>query len=455
MWASSNNNLNYSNDQGKTWYKINNVNFKNIIRIGSDNEYIYCINNYEIIKINNLSGGIIEYMNKINEINEIKWSSYLSLNLFKNKINEFSFSGGWYIQNNNLIGPKVSDNHNISTFYLDRFGDSWLGTNKGYIFKGSNQLLNMELVFQGLSNSYINDLKIWENKLWVSSNTNYNSSSSINLFDYNNFNFETFSSKEQINFNFDSIYKIQRVLNEWYFLSFDGIKIFDPKKENWFFLNKFQKYFDYNYFNSMANDTEYIYLGTKNGINRFLINSFDFNNWSVSQKIGNIPIDHVFWDGRSLWICSGLRIWRWVKDANFLAEYGSNNSIESDFFSLESSIQSSTLSDDKIFFAEKTSLLILDKINFTWKRVKYNRKLISAQIFEIEYFKLNANEELIWFATNKGVFVINISENYQLDFNQDNGLSSDFVTSIEINENEIWFGTSSGICRFNWLNHLK
>ena len=27
--------------------------------------------------------------------------------------------------------------------------------------------------------------------------------------------------------------------------------------------------------------------------------------------------------------------------------------------------------------------------------------------------------------------------------------------SLEINENEIWFGTSSGICRFNWLNHLK
>ena len=118
-------------------------------------------------------------------------------------------------------------------------------------------------------------------------------------------------------------------------------------------------------------------------------------------------------------------------------------------------IDKKQISDDKIFFAEKTSLLILDKINFTWKRVKYNRKLISAQIFEIEYFKLNANEELIWFATNKGVFVINISKDYQLDFNQDNGLSSDFVTSIEINENEIWFGTSSGICRFNWLNHLK
>ena len=458
LWASTKNTLLYSNNKGESWNQIHNINFDIINRIGGDDEYLYCVNNSSIIKINNFSGGIIEYLTKINENHIIRWASQIILNnnTIKNKINNFAFSGGWYFNNNNIIGPKISDKHKITTFYSDRFGDFWIGTNKGYVFKGSNQLLVLDLIFKGLTIENISDIKIWKNKLWISGNDRNNLQPSINLFNYNDFSSEIFTSKNEINFNLNSIYKIKKILNEWYFLSFDGIQIFEPNKENWFFLNKSQKYFDYTYVNSISNDDQYIYLGNKNGINRFDINSFEFNYWSVSQKIGNIPIEKIYWDGRNLWICSRMRIWRWVKEANFLEEYGSyNNSITTNFFMLESPIESIASSNDKIFFAEKTNLLIVDKTDFTWKRVKYSRKLISAKISEIEYFKHNQNEEIIWFATNKGVFLINLSENYQLDFEKKNGLSSNFVSSIEIIENEIWFGTSSGICRFKWTKYLK
>ena len=459
LWASTKNTLHYSNNKGESWNQINNVNFDNIKRIGGDKEYLYCVNNSFIIKINNFSGDIIEYITKINQNDNIRWSSpiILDIDIIKNKINNFAFLDGWYFNANNyIVGPKLSDKHKITTFFSDSFGDIWIGTNKGYVFKGSNQLLILELVYKGLTISNISDLKIWKNKLWISGNNQYNLESSINLFNYNDFKSEIFTSKNEINFNFNLIYKIKKILNEWYFLSFDGIQIFEPNKENWFFLNKSQKYFDYNYENSISNDDQYIYLGNKNGINRFDINSFEFNYWPVSQKIGNNPIEEIYWDGRNLWICSKMRIWRWVKEADFLTEYSSyNNNITTDFFILESPVESITSSNDKIFFAEKTNLLIIDKTNFTWKRVKYNRKLISAKVFEIEYFKNNQKEEIIWFATNKGVFLINLSKKYQLDFEEKNGLSSNFVSSIEIINNEIWFGTSSGLCRFNWINYLK
>jgi len=196
LWASTKNTLHYSNNKGESWNQINNVNFDNINRIGGDKEYLYCVNNSFILKINNFSGDIIEYLTKINQNHKIRWSSQIALDIdtIKNKINNFAFLDGWYLNANNyIVGPKLSDKHKITTFFSDSFGDIWIGTNKGYIFKGSNQLLILELVYKGLTISNISDLKIWKNKLWISGNNQYNLESSINLFNYNDFKSEIFT----------------------------------------------------------------------------------------------------------------------------------------------------------------------------------------------------------------------------------------------------------------------
>jgi len=464
LWSLSEINLNYSMNQGGSWIQVNNdylSDYKNkIIKIGSDSEFIYCLTNTNILRLNNINGNIVDVLNDMSVLNEIKWGSGLIRFDYEypSQINEYSFLGGWYLQNNLLIGPKLSDNLSISSFYNDRYGDVWVGTNKGVIFKGSNQLLTMDPIFYGIDIFEILDIKKWNNKLWLIGNSNEQSLQTISLFNYENFNSQSFKSDEEINFSFKSLYKVKKVLDEWYFLSLNGLQVYEPDKDRWTFLNKSQNYFDHSFFNSIANDEENLFIGTYNGVVRLSIKTLNLNNWNVSQKIGNNPIDEMIWDGSNLWICSRLNIWRWIKESNFLVKYGSKNNknnLNINSLKLESPVQSIAVSNNKVFFAEKNNLLILDKTNFTWKRVKYNRKLINAFIFEIEFVRLNENEEIIWFATNKGAFLINLSENYQLDFEQKNGLSSNIIYSLEILENEIWFGTSSGLCRFKWLNYLK
>ncbi len=463
LWASTQYGLDFSTNGGRNWNHVPKEEIglrlnENIIRIGSTSDDLYCVTRSQFLKIDHFSGYTILPYAEPPLKDQVSWGSNLikGLDYSRELLNEFTAMDGWNNELGWLNGPSLNEEAQISTIHTDRFGDMWIGTTGGPIFRGDQQLKLLEPEQVGLAQTTVHFIEEWEDNLWIVGIGLDKDFSGISLFDPQKGQSKLFRRGIEITMGNDQASSILELNDEWWFGSEDGIQIYNPKKDLWSHLRESTTKIDGN-ISHLETDNLFLYVGHSQGITRF--NNQLNEPWSIEAIIGRWPVDALEWDGSNLWISSGRRLFRWLAEAEFVFQYGSSgqnfNGLQENKSPLISKITSIVSSESKVYFADSYGLLIFSKITGEWTRFNAESKLVGFKSLDLDSITLDNGKDIIWLATSKGALVINPETSFVRLFDKKDGLPSNKINAVKIADNYVWFGTDEGLCQFKWKNYLK
>ena len=464
LWASTRFGLDFSTSGGRYWNHVTREELglrlnENIIRIGSTADDLYCVTRSQFLKIDRFSGFLISPYVEPPEENQISWGSYQlkGSDFSRELLTEFTAVGGWNNELGWLSGPSLNEEVQISTIHTDRFGDIWVGTTGGPVFRGDQQLKLLEPKQVGLAQTKINYIETWESNLWISGLNSDNDFSGISLFDFQKRESRFFRQGIEITIGSDQSSSILELNGEWWFGSENGIQIYNPKKDLWSHLRESFFKIDGNV-THLETDSLFVYVGHSRGIVKINANRLK-EPWNIEAIIGRWPVDALEWDGTNLWISSGRRLFRWIADPEFIIQYGSSSQdidmIEENKSPLISKITSIVSSETKVYFADRFGLLIYSKLTGEWTRFNSQSKLMGINALDLDLTILDNGKDIIWLGTSEGALLIYPENGFVRFFNKKDGLPDNKINTVKIIGNYVWLGTDEGLCQFKWKNYLR
>jgi ligand-binding sensor domain-containing protein len=266
LWASTPQGLDYSMDGGGRWSKVSRDELglrdrEVIIRIGSTAEELFCVTPSQILKADHLSGFLIMSYSEPPPKDQITWGSSLMIGTaaVRDIVDGFTAMGGWNLELGWLNGPSLNEKAPITTVHTDRFGDMWVGTRGGPVFRGDQQLMILEPKPVGLAQTNATVLEFWGTSLWVAGVSAPDVPSGITLLDTDRSTSELFRRGVEISFGLDAVTAIEKVGKQWWFGTPDGIQIYDPQKDTWTVFSKVKTLIDET-ISHLKTDGEYIYV---------------------------------------------------------------------------------------------------------------------------------------------------------------------------------------------------
>lgn len=397
--VSSDKNLFLLNQENKKFEKLNNnIEFNNIHSmkaieknlIINDNNGIYLFNlenkNINNIYKNDNLKNMIYNDNYIWGLNKKGIYSFdIENKIYKEYLNDFEISCGYQYKEKLWLGTK---NGNLIIFDIKKLSYNLLDGNYGYInyiYKDNYDYIWISNEKYGLSRINVN-----------------NSFNNINISE------ETIKSIFSDNDNFI-----------WIGTEKGLLKKYDPYNDHWEVVISLDSNI-----NSIESYKDTLMLGTETGL--YILNK---KNYSL-DKIVELPynIISIFKQGNSYYISTEKGI--------FIYE---NNKIQNIY---NKPIIESLLDNNYLFFINTDNEL--KRIDLKTSKVDdiYNFSKI------INISNIQKNIDKLYFSSNYGVIVYNLSEN-KLDFlNEDKGLSSNDTKAIIIDKNgDLWITTNKGISK--------
>lgn len=464
LWAATEEGLNYSVDGGARWH-LSSADFlgmrpgEEILRIGSTSEYLWCITQSQVMKIDRLSGYLISPYVSLPE-EEITWGSAATEGIadWREIFKGYTATGGWIFHGNQLNGPNYEE-ATISTVYLDRFGDIWVGTLDGPIFYADPQMLTFEPLQFGPAQTSATVLMNDDTYLWVGGSSSTSNSSGITRFDYERGYWDLFRKGKEIMFGSDQILSSIIIGDEIWFGTASDIQIYSKEKNSWYQVSESRALLEGS-LNALAYDGNYVYAGSSYGLIRLNPVNRRRSPWEVGDAIRGFRIHDLHFDGEALWISWGVNnLWKWIPSSGVLETFTDlppSEDADLNLVELHSRKRAMTSYGDDVFFGDEYGILTYDRSRGSWTRLKGAGKLIGHQFRALEV-TVNPESGLLylWAAALDGVYLISLEDYRVTHFTKEDGLSSNKVYAISSVGGYIWFGTPSGLILFDWQRYFE
>lgn len=367
-----------------------------------------------------------------------------------------SQNGFYHYLNNSNDESSISLN-DIRTIYQDKTGILWIGTRGGGINKlnfrykkfyhyksagyassspeGSDRVIALDEDLQG--------------NIWVGMEDN-----GVSVFDPKNeklINFNSYSKGKHLN-----SHRIRTIMTDnegkiWIGTDDKGVSVFDIKTGE--LINILHKPDNNNSLTdnevtSMLQDAEnIIWLGTKNGLNRFDPKTKQIDRYLAEKKgFADNRIISLFEDSKNnLWIGTDKGLSKFEKSgkiSNYYHKPGDFNSLSNNhIYTIAESI------DGDIWIGTANGLNRLNIENNIFEIFNERNNLPGNAIYGI----LQDKNEFLWISTNKGLSKLNINDKKISNFGAHDGLQSDeFILGAycKTTEGEFYYGGVNGFNRF-------
>ena len=461
LWASTPSGLDHSIDGGRRWESVSNKTLglrpdERIFRIGSTSENLWCITDSQVLQLDHISGYVITPYAVLPE-GEIVWGS----ELLKTRrsplrmLNDYTATGGWINSVDILRGPRLEEVP-VSTVYVDRFGDLWVGTWGGWAFYGNSQMRQLVPLPFGPAQTSSEILIESERGMWIGGIGGTSGPTGITLYDVARGYWDLFRVGYEITFGDDRLYCGVRVGEEWWFGTTNGIQIYTPSRDSWLSPPRAGGISDVRV-TTIDYDGDYVYAGTQLGLMRLSPSSKSEMAWSVAERIGVRSIYFVHWDGTYLWVSTDINLWQWrQKDGQTLVHGMLGSSSTRSGPDLLSPITAIVSSDSMVYFGDGLGILAYELNTNTWNRLTGESRLVGFHVLDLTLSEIPEEDLLfLWMGTTQGIFAINLKTNTIRHFKKEDGLPSNTVKTSIIHGDVAWFGTPEGLVRFNWGKHLQ
>jgi hypothetical protein len=230
---------------------------------------------------------------------------------------------------------------------------------------------------------------------------------------------------------------------------------------------------------SVVADSEYVWIGTEEGLTRFRKSSSTFHTYTLVDGLPASEVTAVLVARDSVWVGTGLgpcvtgrsvwspsrfdelstwvndlvvlddTLWVATEDGVFVMDILSGRWSEFEFPEGLVGISTAALLADsgKIWFGTWRGVLSFDRRSGNWERFTSPVHLPDERVMA-----LGADGENIWVGTVSGAaqFVKEKGEWYR--YGLPDGLISEYVSSIVCTGDHVYFGTGKGVTRYYWRN---
>ncbi|MFQ6608393.1 MAG: hypothetical protein ACE5EE_07635 [Fidelibacterota bacterium] len=464
LWAATSQGLNYSIDGGARWYLASAEILglrpgEEILRIGSTSNYLWCITQSQVMKIDRLSGYLISPYASLPD-NDINWGSAVtSGNVDWNEFFQgYTATGGWMFHGNQLRGS-LNEEVMISTVYLDRFGDIWVGTFNGPVFYADPQMMTLEPLPFGPAQTNTTVLLYDGTTLWLGGHASRLDNSGITRYDYERGYWDVFRKGKEIMFGSDNVFASVVVGDEVWFGTSTEIQIYDKQKNSWYQVGE-NKLLLEGSIKALAFDGSYVYIGTSYGLIRMNPSTRKRSPWQEGDEIRGFTVHDLFFDGEALWISWGINnLWKWIPSTNQLETFRDlPYSADKGFnlVELHARKQAMTANGNEVFFGDEYGILIYNKSLNRWQSMKGAGRLVGHQYLDLLVtVDPESGLRYLWAAMLDGLYQVNL-DNYQITYlTREDGLPDNKVYALSSAGGYLWIGTPSGLTQFDWQRYVE
>ncbi|MBN2090736.1 hypothetical protein JW964_14080 [candidate division KSB1 bacterium] len=363
-------------------------------------------------------------------------------------------SDGYLFDSRGIITDTNMRHFDITYYIFDKWGYIWIGTWGLGAARADTRTQQMELLTFGLMNGNVSALALSNEEFWIGGwDPNYYKGTDWGL---------------------------ENGLTRW-----------DTRYQTWdYFQAKFITGFNNDQALSIAIDTTQIWIGTEQALVEYNVDRNRWYSFDPRNGLRNNLINDIVFNDDYLWVASPSGIDQIEKatlhtDSVAIERVGYDRLREIEVFDLE-------LVDSTLWAATKIGLYFYDLSNQTGRFLEgdwsprttpvtalgknstsiwcggpdgvYAYNFIKKTWFSsperndkfdqrINY--IQATDNVVFVATDNGVWKYDLDRRYWRQFTMEDGLLSPIVNVIRIEGEYVWFGTAEGLCRFYWNSPMR
>ena len=210
---------------------------------------------------------------------------------------------------------------------------------------------------------------------------------------------------------------------------------------------------------SIVVDEQYVWVGTRNGANRFDKLALQWDQYKTEHGLPANNVTSVSSDGNSIWVGTNSGIGKYPRtadDLNAWITYTSGTEIQPSAVSKEfaeslvtDEIWCITASKRHVWVGTRRGVSKYDVGRDIWKTITMEDGLASDEVSCIAI-----DGDNVWFGSDRGVTLYNEKTEVWAAYTTEDGLASNKVTTIGVDGSEVWIGTyNAGVSRFDQLTN--
>ncbi len=417
-----------------------------IEQMGSDENYLWCKTQSLYLKCDRYTGGLISSM--VNpDTDAIKWSSaVLESNIDSTDLlSRFNIFGAWNIFSSGLLDPQ-GEFYQVTTLYSTRYGNTWVGTDQGFVFRSEEQMQTLEPYSIGLTTTDIEFILPYRG-LWVSGRHDKIDQSGISHIDDSRAVYENILFRNEINMSPQALYSGLVVGHELWFGGNGQVLVYNVRGDFWRTFNEADGV-PPGQIRSLAVDSNKVWLGSTRGLGCISLRTKNRVRLRFEPMFSEQTINDIAVLENRVWIAADNFLFVYDNKQDSLIDYRQfdRNITYRPEFDTYRGFNRLIADDNKITIGTETGIVSYNQKLEQWKLVLsptyYHGNSIRA---------LAGQKEFLWLADNQFLFRIEpetgILRQYDYDF-------MGIVNDLYINSDEIWIGTSEGLVKFNWQADL-
>jgi ligand-binding sensor domain-containing protein len=261
-----------------------------------------------------------------------------------------------------------------------------------------------------------------------------------------------------------------------------GISVWNTEEDVWEYLDRENQFGLYsNRVSSIAADSEFVWLGTRDGLTRLDRQKKTFKTYTLFDGLPANEVTSLCLVGDSLWIGTGIgpallvkgssevkafsEVKTWVNDFVYAGDtlwvatedgvfclalaLGTWTELEDPEGLLRISTTGLCMDDSKMWFGTGRGVICFDRGAGTWQRYTYPAHLPDERVTALE-----ADQENIWIGTSLGFAQFRKTKGDWIKYGRQDGLIGDEVNVILSLGDHVYLGTDRGLTKFYWKSPL-
>ena len=426
----------YKTSFGSVWkeillnkFKINSLSI--ILDIGFSNDYLILktLDNKNVL-IDLYTMDIVKSKNLL--VNNIKW-----LNISNN----IDISNYYTLDNSIIYSNYIKDEsniiHTVSSHFLDKDDNLWIGMNTGIIYKVDDYSYQIEKMNIGPQIDYVSGIYKDRGDKWYFYDKYYrrtgnyniieNSGYFVSIWNEDNNTWKHISRNEHHFLRNAIINNVNSKGDLIFFQCMDGIIVYNQKEELWFHKNLFltnsdKSIWDLNFYKKN------IFFGSQKG--------FAMANYMIVNNEPKFYNYKVLLNAVEVYDIENINDQMYLSTDNGLYQYSIDNEL---FNKIDENIYSEIEVKDSIIFGSNENL---------WKINLDGRELISknVKIFSISNDNICASDYL-------DLKIINYKKKDSWFLNLSRINLNEYIYSIDCDDEWLWFSGKNGLTFFNWAKY--
>ena len=450
-WAVHSEGVSFKSSISSLWRQVSLFNsgiysINQIDDIGASFNYFWIKSGSSLYPFSPFSGLAVDQNLAIDEVDLIDWGYSKNSSLNKSfDISSFIIEGDW---ESSIRGFRRKNGQiiKITVFMEDDEGNIWIGTDKGFILKGSAGSYRLKIINIGLPIKHVTEAYYDKEGNWWFADSEFKRTGRIsiteNIFSLSNYEpfvcqwneFENewtyyYPNESGLIQNTD-INSILRIGSNVYFGTMYGLLYYDLYKKDWNLIDKSKGLND----EAIWDIVEYnnsIYLATSKGVNELSIinhNILPVNN-SKLNSIFQYNVFDIEIDSNYLYIATEIGVKRLDLDNNYLVSISDRK------------MKNITIENNKLVGSDG-SLWSLNDINKEQeiKNNVYNYALCNA---------------FVWSIYQGEVILSDLSSSKEWSYNTQDGIPGKKTYDVGCDDDWVWFLTNNGVAFYNWSRYHK